>query len=278
VTTKSIVQPEIEVAGKQAVEFRDRPAAGLQASSKAHHPLCFTYWGAVVTVGALVLIYSAYRALVGSAELGWLAFALLTCITAAFSLKIPKSDLRVSVPDVFIFSSILLFGPAIGALTAAMEGLMGSLRAKTRSRRFRFAAFNMTAVSFSAFAAGKIYEYLSFHIAGNIAREESFQPLVSSLAILALCYFVLNTGLLALMISLDKRIHAIQVWVQFFSWMGVGYLAAALMAGILFITAQAISPITLALLLIVPVATYVAYRHVLRIMSENIGLKENVKV
>jgi hypothetical protein len=267
-STRSVVQLESKAAGSKAVESPNFNTL------RAHNRLCYAYWGGTVTVGAAVLIYSAYCTIVGNTEFSWLAFALLTSITAAFSLKLPKSEIRVSVPDVFIFSSILLFGPAIGALTAAMEGLTGSLRARTKSRRFRFASFNMTAMSLSAYAAGKIYEYFRPQTANTLAYGGRFQPLVFSLLILALSYFVLNTGLLAAMIALDKHVHAVQVWMQYFSWMSVAYLAAALMAGILFITAQAIMPTTLALLLIVPVSTYVAYRHVLRLMSENISLKE----
>ena len=56
--------------------------------------------------------------------------------------------------------------------------------------------------------------------------------------------------------------------------MGLGYLAAGLMAGMLSITAQAMSPISVMLLGVVPLFTYLAYQHVIRTMNENTHLKE----
>ena len=122
-------QPEIELAGNSGGVARNRPNA---AKDLARHPLYITYFGMIVTVGAAVLIYSIYRTLTGNTGLSWMVFALFTMITAMFSLRMPKTDIRISVPDVFIFTSILLFGPAIGVVTAAVEGLTGSLRAKTK--------------------------------------------------------------------------------------------------------------------------------------------------
>jgi hypothetical protein len=91
-------------------------------------------------------------------------------------------------------------------------------------------------------------------------------------------YYILNTGLLALMVSLDKRRGAIDVWMECFSWMGLGYLAAGLMAGLLSLTAQVLNPASVALLAVVPIATYMTYHHVIRVMNENTKLKEKKAV
>jgi len=268
------LKPEIEAEERYGAGSReDRNTAPKPYGSK-RHPLYSPYLGAVIAAGAAVLGFSVFHTIRGDAGLGWIIFALLTFITAAFSLKMPKSEVRISVPDVFIFSSILLFGPAIGALTAAMEGLMGSLRARTKSRRLQFAAFNMTAMSLSAYVAGKVHEWTYPQTAGAMTDVSRFQEVAFSLLVLAVWYFVLNTGLLALLISLEKRKSVIEVWVECFSWIGVGYLAAVLMAGMLSITAKATDPTSVALLVVVPAATYMTYRHVIRIMAENLKLKQ----
>ncbi len=276
--TKSIPNPEIEVAKWHDPLTQESSNAELQSARSKRDPLYLPYSAVIIATGAAVLIYSAYLAFSGNMGFGWMIFALLTFITAAFSLKLPKSEIRVSVPDVFVFCSILLFGPAAGALTAAMEGLMGSLRARTKSRRLHFAVFNMAAMSISAYSAGKIFQLLGPETSDVMANVGMLQQVTFSVVVLAVYYFILNTGMLTLMISLDRHRSEIQVWMECFSWMSVGYLAAGLMAGLLSITAQVMNPTSVALLAVVPLATYMAYRYVIRIISENIKLKEKTAV
>jgi hypothetical protein len=272
-STKSIPNPEIEIAKQHGSGSQESLKAEMQFAKSRRDPLYLFYSAVIIATGAAVLIYSAYLAFSQDIGSGWMIFALLTFITAAFSLKLPKSEVRVSVPDVFVFCSILLFGPAAGALTAAMEGLMGSLRARTKSRRLHFAAFNMAAMSISAYSAGKIFEMLHPQTSEAMVEVGMLQHVVFATVVLAVYYYILNTGLLALMVSLDKRRGAIDVWMECFSWMGLGYLAAGLMAGSLSLTAQVLNPASVALLAIVPLLTYMAYRHVINVMSENNRLK-----
>lgn len=272
-STRSIPNPEIKGIRRNSQGAREGSKAKPQSVRDTRHSLYVPYAATLIAAGAAVLGYSVYRILSEETGIAWTVFALLTFITAAFSLKLPKSDIRVSVPDVFIFCSILLFGPAAGALTAAAEGLMGSLRAKTKSRRLFFAAFNMSAMSIAAFTAGKIYEVLGPVTSEAMAHVGLLQQVVFSVVVLAVYYFILNTGLLTIIISLEKRIGVIEVWMESFSWMGLGYLAAGLMAGMLSITAGAMNPVSVVLLAIVPVLTYMTYRQVIRLMRENVRLK-----
>jgi hypothetical protein len=269
------VQPEIEIDDRHRCgEFEpDKGNSGSLPVTSNRHPLYPAYFGGIAAVGTSVLLYCTFDTIRADAGLGWMVFAVLTFITAAFSLKLPKSDVRVSVPDVFIFSSILLFGPAIGALTAAMEGLMGSLRARTKSRRLHFAAFNMAAVSLSAFLAGKVRQLTFPQTAGTMASTSGMQEIAFSLVVLAVWYFVLNTGLLALLISLEKGKRMIDVWMECFSWLGIGYLAAALMAGILSITSRALDIFSVIMLAVVPLIAFMSYRQIIKLMAENTRLK-----
>jgi hypothetical protein len=269
--TKTIPNPEIDIAREQVPGFVE--LVGPQTGS-SHHPLYHFYSGVVTAAGASILVYSGYQVFSSDVGLGWVLLVLLTLITSAFSLKLPKSEIRVSVPDVFVFCSILLFGPAAGALTAAMEGLMGSLRARTKARRLRFALFNMSAIGLSAYTAGKIFDFMHPQTIDSLAEIGTVQRVVFSMVVLSVYYYILNTGLLTLMISLGKRKNAIKIWMESFSWMGPGYLAGGLMAGLLTLTIEVLSPISLALLSVVPLLTYISYRHIIHVMRENTKLKE----
>ena len=80
-------------------------------------------------------------------------------------------------------------------------------------------------------------------------------------------------GLFAILIALERRQSLLQVWTQYFSWLGLGYLTAALMAGIVSVTLQLMDIRAIIALLVVPLVTYFAYRRFLKVMTENFALK-----
>jgi hypothetical protein len=273
-SSKSILKSEFDIARKEAPGSGDGPKAAARPAGSTRSPLCHVYLGVVVAAGASTLIYSAYQVISGETGLGWVLFAFLTMIASAFSMKLPKSEIRVSVPDAFVFCSILLFGPAAGALTAAVEAVTGSLRAKTKAHRLRFALFNVAAMGFSAYTAGKVYYVLHPATMDGMLEAGMLQQVVFSTLVLAVYYYILNTGLLSLMVGLDRRIGAVGVWMESFSWMAPGYLAAGLIAGLLSLTAEVLNPVSIGLLAVVPLLTYISYRQVIRLMRENRRLKE----
>src|SRR5947209_1156024 len=61
--------------------------------------------------------------------------ALLAVVIVAsgrFKIKVPGRPATVSVSEVFVFASVLLFGPAPATLTLALDGLCVSLSQKNR--------------------------------------------------------------------------------------------------------------------------------------------------
>ena len=86
---------------------------------------------------AVVALYGLRRSLgTDVPPLQWVAFSLLTFATGCFTLKIPSIDALLSVSEIFAFSCVLLFGPEMGALTVAVDGLLLSLaRAALAARR-----------------------------------------------------------------------------------------------------------------------------------------------
>jgi hypothetical protein len=240
----------------------------------SHHRWFTPYLSAIILLGGVVLSYSVFTALNTNISTDWIFLAVLTLITAAFSLKMPKTEVRLSVPDVFIFASILLYGPAIGALTAAIEGLVGSLRARNRSRRFQFVSFNITALSLSAFVAGRVHELTYPHTARAMFELGRIQELAFSLVVLAIWYYCFNCGSLAILIALERRQSLLQVWTQYFSWLGMGYLTAALMAGIISVTMQLMDIRAILALIAVPLLSFFTYRRFLQVMTNNFDLKK----
>src|SRR5690348_12534891 len=82
----------------------------------------------VSAIGLIVAVYSLVQLFVLHVELQWLFLAALTLLTGTFTVKIPGIQARLSVSDTFVFTSVLLFGPAAGTITALLDALIISLR------------------------------------------------------------------------------------------------------------------------------------------------------
>lgn len=107
-------------------------------------------YGSVVSAGLAILSIAGYRLIQTPVPWTWLLLSLLTLVAGSLSLRIPGVNGRISVGDTLICMSVFLFGPLPGAVTVALEGIAGSLRCRSASRRFEFLLFNTGAMALSA--------------------------------------------------------------------------------------------------------------------------------
>ena len=202
-------------------------------------------FGAVVTAGMAVLSIGGYRLIDHQPPFAWLVLSLLTAAAGSLSLKIPGVNGRASIGDALIASSVFLFGPLAGAVTAAFEGVAGSLRCRTSSRRLQFMLFNTATMALSAYVAGNVF----FAAHGRpLFSEEQPAPvplLPGPLVAFAAAYFLVNTWIVAAASALDRSAGFFQTWRDGFLWTCVNYLAATFVSGILM---QSGDPVTLSVL------------------------------
>lgn len=230
----------------------------------ARHSLCRKYLGAVVALGSAVLCCSCYT--MAGAESGWMVLALGALLGGSLALKIPGAGSKVSASDVFVFANGMLFGPGAGAVTAALDGLAGSLRSKTKARRAQYAAFNVGAMGLSGYAAGAAYAAVQgLGVPGG--------PLVPAAA-LAGVYYVCNAGFVAGMVALDQGRNIWRVWREHFLWMGLSYVTAAAGAGMLALRGGRMTPVAVAAALGMLGLTQVSHRRYLTELAERLKLKE----
>src|SRR5262245_37626088 len=87
------------------------------------------YMTAVVLAGALAMLYSCYELPVQSLGLPYL---LLVCVTLIIGSRITvrffRFDSCISVSDIFVFLSLMLFDGEAAILLAGLEGFISSLR------------------------------------------------------------------------------------------------------------------------------------------------------
>lgn len=188
-----------------------------------------SYIAAVIVSGIAALAASLYDSVVQPLPLQWYMLAALTLVSGSATVTLPTVGASISVSETFVFASVLLFGPAAGTITVALDGLVISFwMAKRRPEWYR-ALFNMAAPAISIWVAAKIL----FTIAGInplFGHESPVNLLLLPLALFALVYFGLNSWLIAFAVAFESRRSPYTIWRQNFLWLSLNYFSGASVA------------------------------------------------
>jgi hypothetical protein len=231
-------------------------------------------YGSVVSAGLVLLSIAGYRLFHDETSLAWLVFSLLTLTAGSLSLKIPGVNGRVCVGDALITLSVLLFGPVLGAVTAALEAITGSLRCLTSSRRLEFLLFNVGAMTVSAYTAGRVLYAFQGQPLFNHGQFTAVPVLPVPLMAFALTYFAVNTFLVAAAGALEKGTGVFQTWRDGFLWTAVNYVAAAFISGMLVQFANPVTLPVIATLVAGCAVVYLSSRAHIKLAKEVQRLKE----
>ena len=236
----------------------NRPKA--KSPAQYRHPACEPYKAAVIILGLAAIGYAAICLAHGGTSPQWLILAILTVFTSSFSIRIPTVNSKISVGDTLTFTNIVLFGLPAGIITAALDALMGSIRARTKTRRLQYILFNVSATAFSAMVAGSVF----FHLLGRgpLYNESvvSAQELILPIGMLALIQYLLNSGSVAVIVSLELRKNIYHVWKDSFLWTSITFFAGAAAAGIIALKMRFVTPAVLGVIVPVVMAIYFTYK------------------
>jgi putative nucleotidyltransferase with HDIG domain len=174
----------------------------------------------------------------------WLLFAVLTVLSGTLSIKIPSIQSRFSVSEVFAFTSVLLFGPEVGALVLALDGLRISFLWKMSAPQ---TLFNFANLGLSMWVSAQIFFALS-GLQPFYGHSAPSATIVLFLGIMATCYFALNTGLTATAIALTGRRSLRATWVEHYWPLLPSYLAGASVALLLVLAFREVQFVAIALI------------------------------
>jgi putative nucleotidyltransferase with HDIG domain len=227
--------------------------------------------------GGVVLALSLPKLYADDVWARWLPLAALTLLSGSATVKLPAVPATISVSETFVFTSVLLFGPAAGAVIDALDGLIISLWLGKGRKQWYRVIFNMGAPAFSIWCAAHIYfAFPGVHplIEGRIAIEE----LVVPLGAFALAHFLINSWLVSIAVSFQATRSAFEIWRHEMVWVSLNYFGGASVSALLAVYTRDVSPaflgITVPLLLIlyltfkIPMARVEdSYRHVSEVNS-----------
>jgi diguanylate cyclase (GGDEF)-like protein/putative nucleotidyltransferase with HDIG domain len=192
------------------------------------------YISSVAVLGVCAIAHSVYTLYALPIGWNWFVLAILTLMSGSATVKLPSVPATISISETFVFTSVLLFGPAAGTLTVALDALVISLWLARRGHPFYRIAFNVCALPASLWLAAHLFYWTSDHQPlAFVNSQVEIGNLLKPLFLFTVTYFLLNSWLIAFAISLEKHLSPLRVWTENFAWLSLNYFGGASVAALL---------------------------------------------
>jgi putative nucleotidyltransferase with HDIG domain len=188
-----------------------------------------TYIALIIAAGLFVIGWSISEVIANPPGLEWLVLAILTLFTGSFTIKLPSLSARISVSETFVFTSVLLFGPATGTLTVVLDALVISFWMDSQKRNVRRVLFNVTGSAIAIRVASDIFFRISGAHAGGIGRNDIGHLIVPVFSF-ALVYFLINTALVTGAVAAERNANFFRIWIRHFPGVSINYFVGSSIA------------------------------------------------
>jgi diguanylate cyclase (GGDEF)-like protein/putative nucleotidyltransferase with HDIG domain len=201
-------------------------------SRKGFTRLGKTYLWLVIAAGFIVIGLSIHQLYVEPLGRQWFILAALTLISGSATIRLPSSYASISTSETFVFSAVLLYGPAAGTVVVALDALVVSFWISKRQDEPHRALFNVAAPAISLWLSSHLF-FLVAHIEPLVKQPSPVNAILPGLLLFALTYFTLNSWLITFVISLERKLNPITVWKRSFVWLSLNHLGSASVAFLL---------------------------------------------
>jgi diguanylate cyclase (GGDEF)-like protein/putative nucleotidyltransferase with HDIG domain len=191
-----------------------------------------SYVSAVIVVGFLIIGHSLYQLYREPIGYQWFLLAALTLISGSATVKLPSSFASISISETFVFTAVLLYGPAAGTLIVSLDGLVISFWLAKRHPEAYRALFNMSAPAISAWCSSELFFMVS-GISPLVKQPATLNQILPALFLFAVTYFAINSWLITFVISIERNVKPFGVWRRHFVWLSLNYFCGASVAVLL---------------------------------------------
>lgn len=192
------------------------------------------YIASITLLGACAIAQSAYVLYAVPMGWNWFILSVLTLLSGSATVKLPAVPATISVSETFVFTSVILFGPAAGTVTVALDALVISLWLARRGHPFYRIAFNVCALPASLWLGAHLFYWTwGSQPLSLVSTPVEIRGLILPLILFTVTYFLLNSWLIACAISLEKHLTPLRVWRDNFAWLSLNYFGGASVAALL---------------------------------------------
>ncbi len=190
------------------------------------------YMWAIIILGAAAMAVAAWRLPYQTLDLKFCLLALCTVLIAPYlTLRIPRFNTHIAVSDVFVFLTLLLYGPEAAILVAGAEAFASARRF---CNRYLTVFFNSAALAVSILAVGTVLKLGGLNSPDQLlGRPPFFKDFLFALTVMALVQFVVNTSIANGYDSIKGSKNFLESWKNNYIWTFMSYFTGAVGAGML---------------------------------------------
>lgn len=216
------------------------------------------YIGVVIATGIAVTARSAWVLHIEQIPAHWLILAALTLLTGTFTIKVSSVGATISVSEAFVFTAVLLFGPAVATVIVALDCCVMSLWLRPDPRSTLRTLFNLSSAALAIWLASHVFYMMGkmTPITGDLDLPRLAWPLFT----LAALYFLLNSWLVAVALAAERRQNVFTLWRRHFQWLGLNYFGGASVAALFVSYTRSIDFSAVGIILPLLVTSYLTYR------------------
>jgi len=234
-------------------------ACRMSQTSRSLSRSARVYIAAVIAVGLWVTVQSAVRLYLDPPPSHWLILAALTLLTGTFSVKLPALEVRISVSEAFVLTSVLMFGTDVGIAIVALDALVISFWMSSDSRSRVRTLFSLSAVAFAIWCSSNVFYAM---VGGSPTALEHIRlaQLAGPLLVLAGLYFLINSWLVAFALAAERDQNVVTLWSENFPWLSLNYFGGASVAALLAAYTRSVDIAALGIIVPLLVISYLTYR------------------
>jgi putative nucleotidyltransferase with HDIG domain len=193
-----------------------------------------TYVMVVVIAGFAIIIQSLLDIASNPKDWSWTVLALLTLVSGSATVRLPSLPATISVSETFVFTSVLLFGPAAGTLTVALDTSVITFWSHKKGHPLYKIVFNLCALPLTIWLAGHLFFLISgIQPLASTSQNVALRQLLVPLVIFTIAYYGLNSWIIAFAIALESGVSAFRIWRDNFVWISLNYFGGASVAALL---------------------------------------------
>lgn len=217
------------------------------------------YISLTVLVGAFVLFYAIYVQFFITREFEFLWIAVCIALFNSKTVRIPGLKSQISISDTFIFLCIIKYNPAAAAITAFIDSALTSLKI---TKKFHKISYNSATMVITVILSGGCFErFLELFSQSNAANpaSEAFS-MIPALMIMALVQYLVNSGMIAVVIAMGSDQKIYRVWRDNFLWTSITYFSGASAAWLIFHIWESIGFFAMIISFPIMAITYFTYK------------------
>jgi HD-GYP domain-containing protein (c-di-GMP phosphodiesterase class II) len=173
------------------------------------------YYGFVVGLGVVLAVrfFPTARIDSWSTLLWWFAFAFVAELSP---IVLPGSQAYITVSSALDYAAIVVFGPVVAAMIAAVTSLVSSFAVSRQS--VHKALFNVCLFISTIMLSGFVFTLLGGHATPDISQ------LVLPMVGCGITYFLLDTFGVSVIVALSQKLNAWRIWQRTYLWTTITHL------------------------------------------------------